>query len=162
MRTKYSAAVLGLAVLFTSPVFAQVSKTVMTATIASCFPDNTTGSITPAGVRSCLNALINSYQQYLGINIQTATTYTIQLSDYGQLIIFNSAASVAVTLPQGSGTFATFNTRVTNINTGAVTITPTGSTIGGAATLVLAKNQTAQIISNGTNYAAQMELPFFQ
>lgn len=87
------------------------------------------------------------------INPQTGTTYTIQASDGGQLVTFSNAASVAVTLPQGTGNFgAGFAFDVYNKGAGTVTITPTTSTINGASSLAIATNAGCSISSDGTNY----------
>lgn len=89
----------------------------------------------------------------LQINAQTGTTYTVLSTDAGLLITFSNASSVAVTLPQATGSFgANWATMVKNIGAGAVTITPTTSTIDGGSTLVLAQYDSALIVSNGTNY----------
>ena len=90
-------------------------------------------------------------------NAQTGTTYTVLDSDRGKHTTLSNAASIAVTLPQAgassqfvSGWFG----YVSNIGAGTATITPTTSAINGAATLALATNQAALIISDGTNYRA--------
>ncbi len=150
MKRHLTTALISLALITSAE--AQVSKTVMTAAIAACFPDNTTGAITPAGIRTCLGSLINSYQQYAGVNAQLGTTYTVQASDYGQLVTFNNVGAVAVTLPQPTSSFVTYNFTASNLGAGNVTITPTGSTINGAATFVLATNQSVWIVSDGANW----------
>lgn len=87
------------------------------------------------------------------INPQTGTTYTVVSGDYGKLITFNNAGAIAVTLPQATGSFTTgFYIYVQNLGAGAVTITPTTSTINGAATLVVNQNFGCKIVSDGTNY----------
>lgn len=98
----------------------------------------------------------------LNINAQTGTTYTFANTDCSKLVTFNNAANVAATLPQASGPTGTGSglgtfmppcvIKVANIGSAYVTITPTTSTIGGASSLVLAKNTGADIISDGTNY----------
>lgn len=89
------------------------------------------------------------------VNAQTGTSYTVADADRGKLVTFSNVAAVAITLPQAataskfaSGWFADFE----NLNTGVVTITPTTSTINGAATYVLQKGQGVRIVSDGTNY----------
>lgn len=89
-------------------------------------------------------------------NAQTGTTYTIVSGDSGKLVTLSNASSVAVTLPQATGSFTTgWYTYVENLGAGTVTITPTTSTIDGAATLTLLTNQGAMIVSDGTNYSTQ-------
>ena len=88
-------------------------------------------------------------------NLRAGTTYTIANADCGTLNNFSNAAAIAVTLPQaGSGgnfTNGWYND-VCSIGAGTATITPTTSTIGGVATLVLTTNKCARIVSDGTNY----------
>jgi hypothetical protein len=90
----------------------------------------------------------------LTINSQTGTTYTVVDGDCGKLIRLNNASSVAVTLPQANGsTFISgWTADFQNIGAGAVTITPTTSTVNGGANLVLTTNQGAHCDSDGTNY----------
>jgi hypothetical protein len=91
------------------------------------------------------------------INAQIGTSYPIQNSDQSALVTFNNTSAVAVTLAQaGSSNLfqAGWWCYVKNKNTGLVTITPTTSTISGFPQIVLAKNQWALIISDGTNYEA--------
>jgi hypothetical protein len=102
-----------------------------------------------------------------GVNAQTGTTYTIAgcnaatvgcTTDMGKLVTFSNTSAVAVTLPAATtvGFEAGRWFDVENKNSGAVTITPTTSTINGAATLVLSQNQGARIYSDGTNYQAML------
>lgn len=87
------------------------------------------------------------------VNAQTGTSYTIQTTDLGKLVTFSNASAIAVTLPQATGSFgsgASFD--VQNKGSGAVTITPTTSTINGSATLVINQNQGCTIVSDGTNW----------
>jgi len=91
------------------------------------------------------------------INSQTGTSYTFVFADRGKLVTFSNGSAVAVTLPQAtsSGSFRSgWTTFVYNLGAGAVTITPTTSTINGSATLSLAQNEGATIFSSGTNYSA--------
>lgn len=93
-------------------------------------------------------------------NAQTGTSYAIQDSDRAKLITASNTAAQAYTIAQ-AGAASAFQTGwytdVANISTaqaGVVTITPTTSTINGAATLVLARGQSVRITSDGTNYFA--------
>lgn len=88
------------------------------------------------------------------------TSDPIVSTDCGNIVYENSASAVAVNLPvattSGFGTGTFFN--VCNINAGAVTITPTTSTIGGAATLVINAGTASHpncvpFKSDGTNYS---------
>lgn len=138
--------------LLGSPASAQDTKASLTTTTASNFPDNTTGLITPSILRTTMADYIASWQQAPRVNAQVGTTYTFAIGDYGFLVTFNNASPVAVTLPQATGSFTTWNVITCNQGAGAVTITPTVSTIGGASTLVLQQNQCRTIISDATNY----------
>lgn len=52
--------------VFSSPSYAQKSKAALTAEINNNWPDNTTGSITPAIIRSTVTDIINSYYDLNG------------------------------------------------------------------------------------------------
>jgi Chaperone of endosialidase len=134
------------------PAHAQKTKAQLNTEITTNFPDNTVGLITPAIARTTFIDFLNSWQQFSGVNAQTGVSYTVVVGDYGQLVTLNNVGAVAVTLPQATGSFSTFNTYVRNLGAGAVTITPTISTIDGNATLVLSQNQAAWIVSDGANY----------
>ena len=89
------------------------------------------------------------------VNAQTGTTYTIANSDSRKLVTLTNAGAIAVTLPQAGASSAFLSgwfAMVQNRGAGTVTITPTTSTIDGAATLALTTNQGVVIFSNGTNY----------
>lgn len=87
------------------------------------------------------------------VNAQTGTTYTYLTGDYGKLVTHTNGSAIAGTLPQAGATFpANWFMFVQNRGAGALTITPTTSTIDGAATLVLNQNEGALIVSDGTNY----------
>lgn len=91
-----------------------------------------------------------------GVNAQSGATYTIVAGDECSLTTYNRGTAIAVTLPQ-AGT-AGFANRAYfyqfNRGAGAVTITPTTSTINGGATIVLNQNQGALVMSDGANYSA--------
>ncbi len=102
-----------------------------------------------------------------GVRAVTGTTDTILSTDFSKLVTFTNAATIAVTLPQaGSGSPAAWLSgwyfTAQNIGNTAVTITPTTSTINGAATLVLLSGQSAVIFSNGTNYLAVLSSDAFR
>lgn len=89
------------------------------------------------------------------VNAQTGTTYTVLDTDRGKLVTHTNGSAIASTLPQagaGSAFLSGWFSHVQNRGAGTVTITPTTSTIDGAATLVLATGQGALIASDGTNY----------
>lgn len=94
------------------------------------------------------------------VNAQTGTTYTYLTGDRGKLVTHSNAAAIAGTLPQATGTFpAGWAMIVKNKGAGTLTITPTTSTIDGAATLALTTGQWAEIVSDGTNYQATIYAP---
>lgn len=90
------------------------------------------------------------------VNAQTGTTYTVLASDFGKLVTLSNASAVAVTLPQAAtATFpAGWHADFVNLGAGTVTITPTTSTIDGAASLTLSTNEGVHVVSDGTNYIA--------
>jgi hypothetical protein len=102
------------------------------------------------------NAWVKVAHDLVNVNAQTGTTYSLAASDRGKLVTLSNASPVAVTLPQATATGGNFPAGwasfVENIGAGAATITPTTSTIDGAATLVLQQYQSVLIVSDGTNY----------
>lgn len=97
----------------------------------------------------------NKGQYLLGsqVNAQTGTTYTYLTTDFRKLVTHTNGSAIAGTLPQAGASFpAGWWMMVQNRGAGAVTITPTTSTIDGAATLVLNQNEGAIVVSDGTNY----------
>jgi hypothetical protein len=87
------------------------------------------------------------------VNPQTGTTYTYLTTDFRKLVTHTNASAIAGTLPQAGASFpAGWFMLVQNRGAGALTITPTTSTIDGAATLVLSQNEGAIVVSDGTNY----------
>ncbi len=135
-----------------APAQAQQTKAQLNSEVSTNFPDNTTGLITPAILRTTVNDFITSWQQAPRVNAQTGTTYAFVAADYGYLVTFSNVSATAVSLPQATTTFATFNVMACNRGAGDVTITPATSTINGAATLVLKQNQCTTIVADGTNY----------
>ena len=88
------------------------------------------------------------------INAQTGGSYTIVAGDQGKLVTFSNSGTVGITLPQATGSFTTgWSAVLQNVGTGVVTITPTTSTIDGAASLVLYPGQGVMLASDGTNYS---------
>lgn len=88
------------------------------------------------------------------VNAQSGTTYTVLTGDRGKVITYTNAGAIAVTLPQANGGTFSAGWYADFVNLGAtdVTITPTTSTIGGAANFVLHGKQGIRVISDGTNY----------
>lgn len=90
---------------------------------------------------------------------QTGTSYTVLDADRGFMDTFNNASAVAVTLPQAGASSQFLNGwffYAVNLGVGAVTITPTTSTINLGSSLVLNTGESALIASDGTNYNASL------
>lgn len=97
------------------------------------------------------------------LNPQTVASYALVAGDFNKFITRTNAGAMTDSISRaGAGTGATSEASfgagwwtticVLSTLTGSDTITPTTSTINGASTLVLAPNQCADIISDGTNY----------
>lgn len=86
----------------------------------------------------------------------TGTSYTVNMLDRFSLRTFSNASAIAVTLPQATNAAGLYGPGVwfefQNVGAATVTITPTTSTIDGAATLVLPAGYGAKVVSDGTNY----------
>lgn len=130
------------------------SKSVLETEIQSCFLDNTTGQITPAVMRGCMQDFLSSWQQFANVNAQSGTSYTVANSDYGGLITSSNGSPVAITLGAATSAagFYPFNFWVSDLGVGAVTITPSSGTINGASSFTLTTNQYAWIVADGTNW----------
>lgn len=90
------------------------------------------------------------------VNAQIGTTYTYLTGDRGKLVTHTNAAAITGTLPQAGASFpAGWYVDVQNRGAGTLTITPTTSTLDGAASLALTTNQGVRIVSDGTNYYTQ-------
>lgn len=61
------------------------------------------------------------------INAQTGTSYTLQASDDGDVLTFNNASAVTLTVPAGLG--AGFNCLIVQLGAGQVTPTASSTTI---------------------------------
>lgn len=95
----------------------------------------------------------SQYALGLQVNLQTGTTYTYLTADFRKLVTHSNGSAIAGTLPQAGASFpAGWFMVVQNRGAGALTITPTTSTIDGAATLILNQNEGAIVVSDGTNY----------
>lgn len=153
MRIK---SIIAALLLLTVPAYAQKTKSALQAEITSSFPNQITGAITPAIIRGVFSDLVNSWQQYVGVNAQVGTSYAFQSSDYGQIVTFTNSGAMTGTLPTPGGSFLPFNVYVTNNGSGTLTLSATGGTISGNATLLLAPNATYWFFADGsgTNYIA--------
>lgn len=130
-------------------------KATLNAQVATDFPDNITGLITPSILRTFQNNLIQSVQSFPGVNSQGGGTYTVNVSDYGLLDLFVNSTAVAVSLPPASATgFCPFAFYVAKSNPGTVTVTPQSGTIGGNPFLLVPPGTSAMLFSDGTNWQA--------
>lgn len=83
----------------------------------------------------------------------TGTTDTIVSGDACNVVTYANGSSIAVTLPQATGSFGSgFAFEVQNTGAGTVTITPTTSVINGSSTLAIVQNRGCYIWSDGTNW----------
>jgi hypothetical protein len=96
------------------------------------------------------------------VNNQTGvTSYTTQTSDSGDLIVFDDASAVAVTL-SASGTISTpWYATFLNLGAGAVTLTPASGTISyasnlSASSMVIAQGNAASVFYDGVNFWAEL------
>ena len=88
-------------------------------------------------------------------NAQVGVMYTYVTGDREKYVTHSNALAIAGTLPQAGASFPDgWTAYVHNLGAGALTITPTTSTINGNLTLVLTTGQSAMIVSDGTNYRA--------
>lgn len=95
------------------------------------------------------------------VNAQTGISYTYVTTDKGKLVTHSNAAAIAGTLPQAGASFpAGWWVDVQNRGAGTLTITPTTSTVDGAASLVLTTAQGVRLASDGVNYFTQRGKPF--
>lgn len=85
------------------------------------------------------------------VNAQVGTSYAILATDAGKLITFANAAAIAASIANGIFTSGQFFD-VENKGAGDLTITPTGATIDGAASLLLHGSQGLRIVFDGTNF----------
>lgn len=93
----------------------------------------------------------------LALNAQTGTSYAIQGSDKGKVVSFANATSstiAAATLAQaGTGSFTSgWFCYLVNKGSNSVSVTPTTSTIGGCAVMLMPPGSSCFIYSDGTNY----------
>lgn len=101
------------------------------------------------------NAWQKVAQDLVAVNAQVGTTYTVLGSDRSKLVTLKNASAIAVTLPQAGASFpAGWIAKFSNQGAGTATITPTTSTINGAASFTLLTGQWIDIVSDGTNYFA--------
>jgi hypothetical protein len=106
------------------------------------------------------SGFLKASEATINANTQTGTTYTIVSGDRGKLVTLNNAASIAVTIPQATGSFAAgFFCEITSLGAGTCTLTPTTSTIDGAASITLKQFQSITLTSVGGNWITLRNYP---
>lgn len=86
--------------------------------------------------------------------VVSGATDTILSTDCANGVNYTFAGSVAVTLPQATGSFAGCGVDISAASGTTVTITPTTSTINGAATAVVGPSLWDQVVAVSGNYNA--------
>jgi hypothetical protein len=115
------------------------------------------GSVTSVATGACLTGgPITTTGTISGTYVNravTTTSDTILSTDACKIVTYSNASAIAVALPQATGSFAAgYSFDVENKAAGLVTVTPTTSTINGAATLTVAQNTGCTIWSDGANW----------
>lgn len=87
-----------------------------------------------------------------GPQIKTGTTYTVTPADQCSLLDFTSASAIAVTLPNANTLPVGFTVWVKAGGAGAVTVTPTTSTIDSGSSVVLNSGASTTVWGNNVNY----------
>jgi len=90
---------------------------------------------------------------WLGYRSVTTTADTLANSDHLSVVVYNSVAAVAVTLPApaGGNMPSGWTTKLRNISSGVVTVTGGGgATINGSASQALNQGDTLELFSGGT------------
>lgn len=88
-----------------------------------------------------------------GVNIQAGTSYTLQQSDQGAIVVLTNNAAVAVTA--ASTLPAKFSCTVLFVGTAGGTVTPSSGTIDNAAFLSFGQFAGALLVFDGTNWWAE-------
>jgi hypothetical protein len=108
--------------------------------------------------RKCTGTQVKTLANTSAVRATTTTSEALANSDLGKLVTFSNAGAIAATIAQAGsgGNFAAgWVTSLKNLGAGTVTLTPTTSTVDGAATVVLLPGQGLDLYSDGTNYFTQ-------
>lgn len=136
----------------------KVDATTATATTASTTATATATQVATIAPMVQAQATSNAQTPAAGgVNDQTGnTSYILQQSDYGGLVIFNSASPIAVSA--NIGVQKPFFTKIWNNGSGTITVTvtdpggtPTGSTINGSSTATIAPGVTKNVYANSAD-----------
>ncbi len=147
------------------------ATTIQGTTVSSAAPTNnqalvywnTTNSYVPTSIYTLQNGLGTTatgttnlqVNVSMGVRAVTATTDTIVAADCGGLVTYNNSSAVAVAMPQAGlgGNFAAgCPITIHNYGSGAVTLTPANSTIGGTTSQVVNSSKGCLVVSDGTNW----------
>ena len=94
------------------------------------------------------------------VNPQTGSSYTIQSTDWGEMVTRTNAATIADVLPQATGAFSDgFWFRYQNIGQTFARLTPTVSTINGASSLLVPPGEGLLLVSSAGNWFAAGHTP---
>lgn len=107
---------------------------------------------------SALSGTVTAGQLASAVDARTTTTEAIQDADRGKLITATNGSASAYSIAQagqGGNFLAGWFTDLENTGAGAVTITPSTSTVDGAATLIVLAGQGTRLFSDGSNYFTQ-------
>jgi hypothetical protein len=129
--------------------FEYIKSTYSTSSSSSSSTTSSTTSTTSSGTSS---TIVESYFTGFGtVNDQTGnTSYTVQASDSGALVVFDDASAVAVTL--NSLISPPWMSFITNFGAGVVTLTPSSGTINGDTSLALSQHESVLAVFDGTNW----------
>ena len=108
--------------------------------------------------RKITGAQIKTLANTSAVRATTTTSEALANSDQGKLVTFSNASSVAASIGQAGsgGNFAAgWVASLKNLGAGTVTLTPTTSTVDGAATVTLTTGQGLDLYSDGANYFTQ-------
>ncbi len=106
----------------------------------------TSASTTEAGgTTETITANVGSVNNQSG-----STSYTIQTSDFGALIICDTASAFALSLNNGVGT--PFLAVIENLGTGVVTCTPQSGTVNNVSSYELIGGQSGLVFYDGTSF----------
>lgn len=128
---------------------------------AACQSGTVTSIAVSGGINTTTGSSITTSGTLLSlhlVNAQTGTTYTYVDGDRAKLVTHTNGSSIAGTLPQAGASsqfISGWYMDVQNRGAGTLTITPTTSTIDGAANITLTTNQGVRIFSDGSNYFTQ-------
>ncbi|WP_156948877.1 hypothetical protein [Bradyrhizobium sp. WSM1417] len=105
------------------------------------------------------SGVISAAPTTVATSVQTGANYPFLTGDQAKLVYLNNASNQVPTIPQAgtTGFAASWFVQVCNIGAGTQTITPTISTIGGAASYLLPAASAADpacvaVVSDGSNY----------